>query len=51
MHLIRLLLSGTAALREGIIPVRVDEAPGPAAGDQARRAALGRCQRLAAGAS
>jgi predicted nucleotidyltransferase len=25
MHLIRLLLSGTAALREGIIPVRVDE--------------------------
>jgi hypothetical protein len=25
MHLIRLLLSGTAALREGIIPVRVTE--------------------------
>ena len=48
MHLIRLLLSGIGVLRDGFVPVQGGRPPRPAAGDPARRGAVGRSGGLAA---
>ena len=48
MHLIRLLLSGISVLREGFVPVRVEEHREQAAGDPAGRGAVGGGRGLAA---